>query len=113
MSDYGSSYMGQVAGGFFLDAIYTPIVETIVFVGFMYQRFRSQTGLIASLLFASAIFAAVHQNSILFLNFFLFGLINFALYEFRKSLTPSLFCHLAYNCFIYGSQVLTWKGLSR
>jgi membrane protease YdiL (CAAX protease family) len=103
---YASAGVTQVAGSFFLNALYKPVVETILFVGFLYRGLRSLWGVTASLLFASVIFAALHKNGPLFLDFFLLGLVNFALFEFRKSLAAPLIQHVSYNILVFGSQVL-------
>jgi membrane protease YdiL (CAAX protease family) len=103
--------MDQVGGAFFLDAFYSPLVETIVFVGLMYRTFRSQWGIVASLLLGATIFAAAHQSKLLFLDFFVLGLINFLLYEFRKSLAPALAHHVTFNLLVYGSQLSLFKEL--
>jgi membrane protease YdiL (CAAX protease family) len=110
LRSYGSSQMDHVGGTFFLDAFYSPLVETIIFVGSMYRTFRSQWGIAASLLLGSAIFSAAHMSNLLFLDFFVFGLANFLLYEFRKSLAASLAHHVTFNVLVYGSQLSLFKG---
>jgi membrane protease YdiL (CAAX protease family) len=109
---YGPTYIDQIASVFFVGSFYVPVIETIVFVGLMYRRFRSQWGFIASILLCSIIFAFVHQNLALFLEFFLFASANLALYEFRKSLAAPLLHHVTLNVMIYGSQLALFSGFS-
>jgi membrane protease YdiL (CAAX protease family) len=105
ITEYGRSYMSQVAAVFFIDSVYVPVVETFAFTAFMYGALRLQWGRAVSLLVASVIFAAIHRNELLFLDFALFGFVNFALFEFRKSLVAPLFHHLIFNALVYGSQL--------
>lgn len=109
---YGHSYIGQVASVFFVDTCYVSLVETIVFIGLLYQRLRNYWGFLTSLLFASVVFAILHRSEFLFLEFLLFALINFAIYEWRRSLAAPFFHHLTLNALIYGSQLALFNGLS-
>ena len=111
VSSYPRRYINQIANLFFLDGGYIPLVETIIFVGFMYCRFRSQWSIPFSILLGSLIFSALHRDELFFLQFFLFGLINFALYEWRKSLAAPLFHHVIFNGLIYGSQLAFFSPL--
>jgi membrane protease YdiL (CAAX protease family) len=108
---YHRSYITQIADLFFVSIIYGPLVETLIFVGLLYRRFRLQWGYATSVLLGSVIFAAAHRDELLFLRLFLFGLINFTLYEFRKSLAAPLFHHVTLNALVYGSQLTLFSGL--
>lgn len=112
VQSYGHSYIGQVASVFFVDTCYVSLVETIVFIGLLYQRLRNYWGLLTSLLFASAVFATSHRSELLFFEFFLFALINLAIYEWRRSLAAPFFHHVTFNALIYGSQLAFFSGLS-
>jgi membrane protease YdiL (CAAX protease family) len=105
---YARSGLDRSSRDFFVSTVYCPTVETIIFVPFLYTRLRSQFGLITSMLVAALIFACVHQNKPLFLSFYLFALINFGLYELRKSIVAPLLHHIFYNGLIYGSQMLSF-----
>lgn len=110
VGSYGRSYINQVASVYFVDTVYVSLIETIIIVGFMYRQFRSQWSFAASVLMASLIFAAIHRNELLFLEFFLFGLLNFTLFEVRKSLAAPLVHHMTANALIYGSQLALFSG---
>jgi membrane protease YdiL (CAAX protease family) len=111
VSSYGRTYINQIASVFFVDTVYTALVETTIIVGFFYAGMRAQWNVAVSALYVAIIFAAMHRNGLLFLDFFLFALINFALYEWRKSLVAPFFHHLTFNALIYGSQLALFSGL--
>ena len=108
IGEYSSHFTNRIAEVFFVDCFYSPFVESVVFIIFLYASIRLSFNFITSILLSSFIIAIIHQDRVLFFNFFAFGILNCCLYEYRKSLVPSIFHHIAYNTLIYGSQLLVF-----
>lgn len=105
IAQYGELFVSPLASIFFVETFYAATVETIIFIGFMYNRLRSEWSQITSILVSSLVFAFAHNDKALFLNIFAMGVLNFWLYEYRKTIGPSLIHHITYNFLIYGSQL--------
>lgn len=86
-----------------------PIVEEILFRGFLFSRLRIQIGLYAAAIATSSIFALAHTeflgdnplNWIAALDTFVFSFFLIFLYVKSKSLWPSIFLHAFKNCLAF------------
>ncbi len=84
-------------------AIIAPIVEEIVFRGFIYGGLRPRLGVTLSVLISAAVFALAHTlsvgGSILLLgpSLFIAGLALALVYERSRSLVPGMVLHACFN----------------
>ncbi len=86
-----------------------PVVEEILFRGFLFSRLRDQIGLHAAAIATSSIFALAHTeflgdnplNWIAALDTFVFSFFLIFLYVKSKSLWPSIFLHAIKNCLAF------------
>lgn len=86
-----------------------PIVEEILFRGFLFSRLRLQIGVYAAAIITSTIFALAHTeflgdnplNWIAALDTFVFSFFLIVLYVKTKSLWPSIFLHGIKNCIAF------------
>ncbi len=84
-------------------AVIAPVVEEVVFRGFVYGGLRHRLGVPAALVISSAVFALAHSlsvgGSILLLapSLFIAGLVLAWVYERTKSLVPGMLLHATFN----------------
>lgn len=88
-------------GGVFLNWVATvliaPVVEEIVFRGFVYTRMRKGMPGVVAAAAASLLFAVVHGSIIWGIYTFTYSLVLIWLFERFGSLTASILCHMAFN----------------
>ncbi|HEY6538134.1 MAG TPA: type II CAAX endopeptidase family protein [Candidatus Dormibacteraeota bacterium] len=97
-------------------AVIAPLVEEVVFRGFIYGGMRRRWGVTVSVLVSSALFALAHSfsvgGSILLLgpSLFIAGVALALVYERSRSLVPGMVLHASFNLiavaaiFLVGSQ---------
>ncbi len=87
---------------FVLVGILAPIVEEIIFRGFVYPALRRIMAVPPAALASALIFAAVHISASLggVLMITLVGVVLAYLYERNRSLIPSMITHAMYNSFV-------------
>jgi membrane protease YdiL (CAAX protease family) len=84
-------------------AVIAPVVEEIVFRGFIYGGLRPRLGVTLSVLLSAAVFALAHSlsvgGSILLLgpSLFLAGVALALVYERSRSLVPGMVMHASFN----------------
>lgn len=75
----------------------TPVVEEVIFRGFMFTGFRNKLPFIVAAVGSSAIFGLAHGQWNVGLDVFVLGVASCYLYETTKSLWPSIFLHILKN----------------
>lgn len=78
-------------------AILTPIVEEIIFRGFIYTRLRKALSVLPSVLISGMIFGVVHGSIIGFLYASALGFFMAMLMERFDSIIPCMVCHIFFN----------------
>lgn len=78
-------------------AVFTPILEEIIFRGFIYTRLRKAMSVVPAVLISGSIFGLVHGNLIGFFYASLLGFFMAMLLERFNSILPSIACHMAFN----------------
>ena len=74
-----------------------PVLEEIVFRGFLYTRLKKGLGKIAAVIITSLVFGIAHGTVIWFIYTFIFSIVLIWIFEKFQSLTASILLHLAYN----------------
>ena len=82
-------------------AVLTPIVEELVFRGFVLDLASEAYGKWTSIIISSVLFALIHLNAISVVNAFFGGLIYGYVRIKTDSLWPSIFLHSAWNAHLY------------
>lgn len=106
IASYSRASSGIVARAFFINTIYSPIVETFLFVGGVYAPLRERLALLPSLLIVTVTFSALHSQNPWFFQYLAFAVVNLLLFEMRKSLLAPATHHVLANLVVYGSQLL-------
>lgn len=97
-----SSALGVMIGG----AIVAPVVEEIIFRGFIFASLRERFGWKMSALVSSLLFAAIHFQLTAFLPIVILGLIFAYLYERSGSIWPAIIMHLTSNAIALSAALL-------
>lgn len=97
-----SSALGVMIGG----AIVAPVVEEIIFRGFIFAGLRERFGWKMSALVSSLLFAAIHFQLTAFLPIVILGLIFAYLYERSGSIWPAIIMHLTSNAIALSAALL-------
>ena len=77
--------------------IMAPVLEEIVFRGFMYTRLKKGLPVVFAAIFTSLVFGVVHGTIIWAIYTFIFSLILIWVFERFQSLTACILLHLGYN----------------
>ena len=78
-------------------AIVAPIVEEIIFRGFIFAGLKQRYGWMRSALISSALFAMIHFQPEAILPIFILGLIFSYLYHLSGSIWPAVIMHMSTN----------------
>ena len=89
-------------------ALMAPIVEEVVFRGFIYSRLKEGTGMIAAVIVTSLLFGLVHGTVIWAAYAFVISLAFIFVRERTNSLWASILFHVAFN--FVGMAVNTWSA---
>lgn len=81
----------------FFGIIIAPIIEEILFRGFLLSALKKSLGGRYATIVSAAIFAAVHIDVFAFLQIFILGLLLGHLYEKTKTLAASIIVHITHN----------------
>jgi len=81
----------------FFGTIIAPIIEEILFRGFLLPALKKSLGGRYAIVVSAALFAAVHIDIFAFLQIFILGLLLGHLYEKTKTLTASIMVHITHN----------------
>lgn len=92
-------------GALILACLAAPVIEEALFRGVMLRGLAATKGAARGLLIASALFAVVHINPLLFPAAFLLGILLGAVYLRTGSLVASIVLHALYNA---GAVALAW-----
>jgi membrane protease YdiL (CAAX protease family) len=92
---------GQGTTGFIfaviIVAIVAPVVEELVFRGFVYPAFRKRWGITAGIIASGLLFALFHSNVFVFVPIAVIGFVLAYLYEITDSLGPPIIFHALNN----------------
>ncbi len=86
--------------------IAAPVVEEIVFRGFVYSRLKTGMPMWLAIVLTSFAFGCAHGTIIWFTYTFIFSLVLIFVLERTKSLWSSILLHMAFN--IVGAATSTW-----
>jgi membrane protease YdiL (CAAX protease family) len=92
LSNLGSPLLFGVAS-----VILAPLVEEILFRGFIFAGFRQRYGWVWALVLSSAIFAASHLQLVAFIPTFILGAALAYAYQRSNSIWPGIFLHFLVN----------------
>lgn len=88
---------------FFLISVVAPVVEEIIFRGYLYPVLKKYSGATAALITSSVLFSLVHLNMGLFIPITLMGILMAKLYDKTGSLWAPIIAHATNNaiaCFL-------------
>jgi len=89
--------------------LFAPLVEEIVFRGFLFQGFRKRYGWIKGGILSSLIFGAAHLDPVAFIPTSVLGLVLTYTYHRTNSIWPGFLLHLMVNAFAFCSILATIK----
>lgn len=102
--EFQSSIMALVHGSLWLKialvfsaAVVAPMVEELVFRGYLYPLLKQHTGRGIALVVVSAFFALVHGNMYGLPQLFLIAVVLTLLYEYTRCILSPILVHAAYN----------------
>ncbi|GJQ59874.1 MAG: CAAX amino protease [Candidatus Scalindua sp.] len=81
----------------FFGTLAAPIVEEILFRGFLQPVIRPTVGKTKTIIISGGLFALVHLNAHVFFQIFILGLLLAYLFELTKSLIAPMTVHLLHN----------------
>lgn len=97
---------GEIAIYFVLVCILAPIVEELVFRGYVYGGLRRLMTVRQAIVVGAALFAAVHLSAEAFLMIGLIGALLCYLYERTRSLLPGMIAHGVHNGLVLAVMLL-------
>ena len=89
--------------------VIAPIIEEIVFRGFIFAGFKQRYGWLNAALISSGLFAALHLQPLAMLPIFILGFIFAYLYHQSKSIWPGIILHVSSNAIALGSAYVLVK----
>ncbi len=89
--------LGVLAFMVFFGMLAAPIVEELLFRGFLQSAVRINCGKLQTLLISGFVFALVHWNAHVFLQIFVLGLLLAYLFEKTGSLVAPITVHICHN----------------
>jgi len=78
-----------------------PIMEEIVFRGFIFKRMRLKAGFYISALVSAALFGAYHMNLVQFVYAFVMGFVMCMVFECYGGIAASIIFHMAANSAVF------------
>ncbi len=81
----------------FFTGLFGPIVEEVLFRGFVYGLFKRYAGVFGGVVLSAAFFASIHTNLASFFPIFCLGILLAYLYEKTGSLISSITVHVIHN----------------
>ena len=88
-----SSPWGILLGG----AVFAPIIEEIIFRGFIFGGLTKRYGWVKAAAISSALFALIHMQPFAILPIFILGVIFAFLYQYSGSIWPAVVMHMSSN----------------
>lgn len=98
--DVGFSYFlsgGERAIAFLMLVVIAPIVEEIIFRGWLYGKLRARLGMVASILITSALFGLVHMQWNVGVNVFALSVVCCVLREVTGTIYAGILTHMIKN----------------
>jgi uncharacterized protein len=88
---------GVLAFMFFFGMLAAPVVEELLFRGFLQSAVRTVFGKLKAILISGFLFALIHLNAHVFLQIFILGLLLAYLFEKTGSLIAPITVHICHN----------------
>jgi membrane protease YdiL (CAAX protease family) len=88
-----SSAWGVLIGG----AVVAPIVEEIIFRGYIFAGLRNDFGWVKAAIISSLLFSIIHFQITAFIPIFILGMIFAYLYQRSNSIWPAIIMHVSTN----------------
>ncbi len=82
---------------FLAGVLIAPIVEEIIFRGFIFAGFKARYGWVKAAIFSSGLFALIHIQPLAILGIFVMGMIFAYLYQYSGSIWPGIVMHMSTN----------------
>ena len=89
--------LGVLAFMIFFGMLAAPIVEELIFRGFLQSAVRITCGKLQTVLTSGFVFALIHWNAHVFLQIFILGLLLAYLFEITGSLVAPITVHICHN----------------
>ena len=86
---------------FVLICIIAPVVEELIFRGFVYAGLRRHMSLAGAVVGSALLFALMHNTPEALLPIGLIGIVLATLYERNRSIVPSIICHALNNTLVF------------
>ena len=100
-----------LGGVIVLAVLVAPVIEEIVFRGFIYSAVKKRTGVTLAIIVTSALFSLLHMSIFSFLPIFFLGIVLVYLYEKTGLLISSITLHVIHNSILI-SMLLLMRGIS-
>ncbi len=81
----------------FSAGVAAPLVEEIVFRGFLYPLLKKYTGLWFALISSSLLFGIIHVSLVPFIPLAIFGAVLILLYEYTRTIWAPIIAHAIFN----------------
>ncbi len=91
----------EIALAFVALVVITPIIEEVIFRGFLYRGLKNRLGKWGAALLASLVFAIAHGQLNVGIDTFILSMYLIFLLETTNSLVPSIFLHAIKNSFAF------------
>ncbi|MEA3350418.1 MAG: type II CAAX endopeptidase family protein [Chloroflexota bacterium] len=88
---------------FIAGVVIAPVVEEIIFRGFIFAGLRGRYGWKKAALISSALFALIHIQPLAVIPIFILGLIFAYLYQRSGSIWPAIIMHMSTNALALGA----------
>jgi len=88
---------GVLAFMFFFGMLAAPVVEELLFRGFLQTAVRTTFGKLKAILISGFLFALIHLNAHVFLQIFILGLLLAYLFEKTGALIAPITVHVCHN----------------
>lgn len=105
----GTEQHASVAALFVMAVIVAPLVEEVIFRGYLYAVFKSWAGSFASMVFTAALFSAVHNNLAVLPSLLILAVGLTIAYEWSGSILVPIAMHASFNGMQLGLMLLTLK----
>jgi len=100
-----------LGGVIVLAVLVAPVIEEIVFRGFIYSAVKKRAGITLAIIVTSALFSLLHMSIFSFLPIFFLGIALAYLYEKTGLLISSITLHVIHNSILI-SMLLLMRGIS-
>jgi len=92
---------------FGLICVLAPILEEIIFRGFVFPGLRRRMPMASAVAMSALLFALMHNNAAAMIPITLIGIVLAVLYERNLSIVPSIICHALNNTLVFFLMLLT------